>query len=312
MCSRSKKGNQGLSKKVCFGLLSIGLFLWLGVGAALQAQAEVPKLINYQGKLTAPGGMPVTDGNYNITFKLYTQPTGGSATWTETSSLPVSNGLFNIILGSVIALNLDFNQGYYLGITVGSDPEMTPRQQLTSVGYAITANNAGTATYALSANKHYIGESYGGGIVFYVYDNGQHGLISATADQGTNTRWSAGSTPHTMAEANGVGAGKVNTAIIIASQGYGDGAPYAARVCNEYSVIVGGVTYGDWYLPSKHELNLLYLQKAVVGGFAADIYWSSTEYGYATAWFQSFNNGFQNYYTYSKSSTFGVRTVRAF
>ena len=80
-----------------------------------------------------------------------------------------------------------------------------------------------------------------------------------------------------IAYADGVGAGKANTAIIIANQGYGDGATYAARICNEYSVTVDGVTYGDWYLPSKFELNLLYLQKSVVGGFANNSYWSSTE-----------------------------------
>ncbi|MEK7275563.1 MAG: hypothetical protein AAB110_09935, partial [Candidatus Desantisbacteria bacterium] len=225
MCSKVS-----MSKKVCFGLLSLGLFLWLGVGAALQAQAAVPKLINYQGKLTDTVGRPVSDGNYNITFKLYTQPTGGTATWTEiNSNTPVSNGLFNVNLGSVTAFNLDFSQGYYLGIQIGVDPEMTPRQRLTSVGYALRADVAGTATYALSASRHYIGESYGGGIVFYVYDNGQHGLIAATADQGTNTTWYAGSYTNTMAKAtNGVGAGKANTAIIIANQGYGDGTTYAA------------------------------------------------------------------------------------
>jgi len=60
-------------------------------------------------------------------------------------------------------------------------------------------------------------------------------------------------------------------------QGPIDGGTFASRICNEYSVTVGGVNYGDWYLPSKFELNLLYLQKTVVGGFASTYYWSSTE-----------------------------------
>ena len=157
---------------------------------------------------------------------------------------------------------------------------------------------------------HFIGESYGGGIVFYVYDNGQHGLIAATADQSTGIRWYGGSYTNTCARGDGVGAGLKNTAIIIANQGPVDGSTFAARLCNEYSVTVGGITYGDWYLPSKHELNLLYLQKTVVGGFAYTNYWSSTETDNGNAWGQSFFNGSQ--YNYFKSSNFNVRSVRAF
>ncbi|MEJ6615286.1 MAG: DUF1566 domain-containing protein, partial [Crocinitomicaceae bacterium] len=157
---------------------------------------------------------------------------------------------------------------------------------------------------------HFIGESYGGGIVFYVYDNGQHGLIAATADQSTGIRWYGGSNTNTCARGDGVGAGLKNTAIIIANQGPVDGTTFAARLCNEYSVTVGSITYGDWYLPAKHELNLLYLQKTVVGGFAFNDYWSSTEYGNLDAWFQGFASGGQFYG--SKDYNVNVRSVRAF
>ena len=161
-----------------------------------------------------------------------------------------------------------------------------------------------------SSTAHYIGESYGGGIVFYVYDNGQHGLIAATSDQSTGIRWYGGSYTNTRARGDGIGAGLKNTAIIIANQGPVDGAAFAATVCNEYSVTVAGVTYGDWYLPSKHELNLLYLKKAVVGGFAGSNYWSSTESDVIFAWRQNFFNG--NQFLDEKLMTFYVRAVRAF
>jgi Protein of unknown function (DUF1566) len=165
----------------------------------------------------------------------------------------------------------------------------------------------GTAWFS---TVHFIGESYGGGIVFYVYDNGQHGLIASTADQSTGIRWNGGSFTNTRARADGVGAGLKNTAIIIANQGPVDGNAFAATVCNEYSVTIAGVTYGDWYLPSKHELNLLYLQQTVVGGFSSNVYWSSSEYNDSYAWFQFFSNGFQdNDYKYNPSY---VRAVRAF
>ena len=166
----------------------------------------------------------------------------------------------------------------------------------------------GTAWFS---TVHFIGESYGGGIVFYVYDNGQHGLIAATADQKTSIQWYNGTYKYTGTTGDGLGAGAMNTAMIVATQiADNQAGNFAAKVCADYSITVGGVTYGDWYLPSKHELNLLYLKKAVVGGFANSYYWSSTEVDDFRAWFQSFIDGYQNYI--SKFSTYDVRAVRAF
>jgi len=81
---------------------------------------------------------------------------------------------------------------------------------------------------------------------------------------------------------------------------------YAARLC--YDLVLGG--YSDWYLPSKDELNQLWVNRAAIGGFANNSYWSSTEYDDYDAWFQSFVNGGQSYY--SKDSPFHVRAIRAF
>jgi hypothetical protein len=180
-------------------------------------------------------------------------------------------------------------------------------------GQVLTSTNAGTLTWTTPSgggNVHTIGETYGGGIVFYVYDNGKHGLIAATSDQSTAIRWYGGSNTNTRARADGVGAGLKNTAIIIANQGAVDGDAFAATVCNDYSVTVDGVKYGDWYLPSKYELNLLYLQKSVVGGFADVFYWSSTEYASNVAWFQDFDGG--NQVDLNKGYANYVRAIRAF
>jgi hypothetical protein len=176
--------------------------------------------------------------------------------------------------------------------------------------------NEGDATTAnwvslSSADTHAIGDSFGGGIVFFVYDGGQHGLIAATADQSAGIRWYGGSNTYTRARADGIGAGLKNTAIIIANQGQVDGNAFAATVCNEYSVTVDGVTYGDWYLPSKHELNLLFIKKDTVGGFTPNSYWSSTEYDISLAWVQGFDNAYQ-YNWYKDVTTYSVRAVRAF
>jgi hypothetical protein len=74
--------------------------------------------------------------------------------------------------------------------------------------------------------------------------------------------------------------------------------------------ITAASAYGPgWHLPSKDELNQLYLQKTVVGGFALNYYWSSTVIS-IFAWYQNFTNGVQDYS--SKEDQLPVRAVRAF
>jgi len=103
------------------------------------AFAQIPHLINYQGKLTDTNGNPVADGNYSITFRIYDAAGGGTLLWEETQSILVQKGLFSCLLGGVTNLDLAFDKPYWLAIKVGSDAEMTPRQQIASVGYAIRA-----------------------------------------------------------------------------------------------------------------------------------------------------------------------------
>jgi hypothetical protein len=103
----------------------------------------------------------------------------------------------------------------------------------------------------------------------------------------------------------------MNTALIVAGLiSDNQTGNFAAKVCADYSVTVGGITYGDWYLPSKYELNLLYLQMSVVGGFEVAVYWTSDEFDDFDAWFQLFGGGGQGYY--SKQNPSHVRAIRAF
>ena len=159
---------------------------------------------------------------------------------------------------------------------------------------------------------HHIGEKYGGGIVFYVYDGGLHGLIAARTDQSRGIQWYNGIPKFTGATGDGVNAGAMNTAMIVATQiDDTPGGNFAAKVCADYSVKgADGVTYGDWYLPSKAELNLLYKQKAVVGGFANNSYWSSTERDSQYAWYQDFDYRGAGYGAKVVGQL--VRAVRAF
>ncbi|MDQ7786648.1 MAG: hypothetical protein RDU01_03490 [Thermodesulfovibrionales bacterium] len=107
-----------------------------------QANAAIPYTINYQGYLTNATGSPV-DGTVSMTFTFYTTVAGGTAIWTETQNVDVSGGIYSVILGSLSTLTpLAFDVPYWLGVRVGSDAEMTPRVQLTSVGYAFTSDMA--------------------------------------------------------------------------------------------------------------------------------------------------------------------------
>ena len=108
-----------------------------------------PDLLNYQGQLTDPSGLAVADGSYTTVFKLNTVPSGATpALWTETQTVTTSKGLFNALLGSVTPLGgiLLPNAGsdLWIGFKVGSDAEMTPRQQLVPAVYATQARNAAT------------------------------------------------------------------------------------------------------------------------------------------------------------------------
>ena len=100
----------------------------------------IPTMLNYQGYLTDSSGNPI-NGTLAMTFSIYTTASGGSAVWTETqSSVSVTDGLFNVLLGSVNPINAsDLTGTSYLGVKVGADPEMTPRQRMVSVGYAFHA-----------------------------------------------------------------------------------------------------------------------------------------------------------------------------
>jgi hypothetical protein len=94
-------------------------------------------------------------------------------------------------------------------------------------------------------------------------------------------------------------------------QGNTDTATSAAALADSHTVTVSGVVYDDWYLPSKDELNQLYLNRAAVGGFVAGYYWSSSEFNVILAWIQDFRAGLQS--SGGKGSTsYYVRPVRAF
>ena len=178
-------------------------------------------------------------------------------------------------------------------------------------GQALTSSAAGTLTWTNVSEltgAHYIGESFGGGVVFYVYDNGKHGLIVATEDQSTGVNWYNGSYISTNAYRDGVNAGLLNTERIIFSQGAGN---YAAQIAANYK----GGGYGDWYLPSAYELGLLHLQRTLffTGPNVIIYYYSSNENptNNKQVMCYRFTPTIYNSY-FDKLNTLRVRAIRAF
>jgi hypothetical protein len=174
----------------------------------------------------------------------------------------------------------------------------------------------------ITNNAIRVGDFYGGGVVFYIFESGDtgyiagetHGLIAAVADQSDGIQWYNGSYVTTGATGTAIGTGADNTTTIISVQGATE-TSYAAGLARAYT----GGGYTDWFLPSKDELNKMYTNRATINTTAASnsgsdfsnwYYWSSTENDGGNAWAQHFLSGYQ--YGVNKYSTRNVRAVRAF
>ena len=193
---------------------------------------------------------------------------------------------------------------------------VTPLTTGTTTIIVATVDGGLTTTCAVTVNPALVtvGDSYGGGIVAYILQSGdpgydanvQHGLIAATVDQSIGIMWALPAYQSTSVGGTDtlLGTGSANTDNIIVQNG--GGSTYAAGLARAYN----GGSYTDWFLPSKDELNKLYINKVAIGGFFADFYWSSSELNAYVAWGQAFINGYQ--YGNYEYSAYRVRAVRAF
>lgn len=133
------------------------LVMLLVLVCAAAGLAEVPRVVSYQGRLTVDGA-PVEDGPQNVRFIIWDDPTASLPANEMWNSGPVTvntvDGLFSVNLGDESMVPFPGESpndtGLWLGITVGTDPEMTPRTRLTSAVFALTAGYADTAAYALA------------------------------------------------------------------------------------------------------------------------------------------------------------------
>ncbi|MBN1423980.1 hypothetical protein JXA88_05420, partial [Candidatus Fermentibacteria bacterium] len=119
-----------------------GLLLLILVALSGSINAEIPRIISYQGKVTDSGGNPVADGSYDMQFRLFNAAAAGDQRWESgTVSVQVTGGVFSVLLGESPQplIILHFDEDLWLQVTFDGVVQ-TPRQRLSSVGYAYMAS----------------------------------------------------------------------------------------------------------------------------------------------------------------------------
>lgn len=192
--------------------------------------------------------------------------------------------------------------------------------------------------------QYKIGDLTQGGIVFWLDESGSHGLVCSLSNLGSNIPWDtevdfkggAEFPPErdtkSVAIGDGIYAGKKNTEAILKFVNNRDKI-FAALLCDDLIVTLDSLVYDDWYLPSREELNIMYLNRDIIndvanknGGqpFERKSYWSSTDVDCSEkphcyidkvhlAWGHNFALGGKSKQTASKKyMPYSVRAIRSF
>jgi hypothetical protein len=204
-------------KKIKFYILTLVAILSMAGFASAQATLSV------QGTVQKSTGAAVDDGDYTLIFKLYTTETGGTPVWSETqSTVNIIGGVYSVTLGSVNPLTAAFDQTYYLGVTVGSGTELTPRARLTSSPYALSligqdnifpstgAVGAGTATPTAGYQLHVKATTGDGKLLVEGANNARIDLKQGSNTAGISYNGSAISVPGTVNMPGTVNVGTLN------------------------------------------------------------------------------------------------------
>ncbi|HLN21025.1 MAG TPA: hypothetical protein VK213_08040 [Bacteroidales bacterium] len=284
-----------------------------GTGSFTSSISGLTSNITYHVRAYATNSVGTGYGDEKI---FTTSATSEYATTLSATNVTSSRATFNgTVNANFLPTNVTFEYGTSLnyGMEIDASPKVITGNSNTNISASLTGlsavttyhfrvkivNSSGTAygSDMTIFTKYVVGDSELGGIVFYVDGTGQHGLVCAATNQGSNIQWYNGSYVTTNATGTAVGTGKANTTSIVAAQGVGN---YAAKICNDLVLN----SYSDWFLPSIDELHLIY---SVIGLTPYGYYWSSSDYDSNNAWRGYVTN--LNYFvsgTDSKSSTAGT------
>jgi len=248
--------------------------------------AQAPEKLSYQAVIRNNSNQLVVNQKVGIKISVLKNTT---PVYVEThNDTTNSNGLSSIMIGggsvvSGVFSTINWASGtYYVKTEIdplgGTSYAITTTNQLLSVPYSL---NSKTANSLVPVTRT-VGETYGGGIIFYVTPDGFHGLIAETQDQ-------------------------TSSSIV---QSY-DASLYVSDPAYHSTA---GKNYTDWRIPTKPELALLYAQKTVVGGFktaSSSVYLSSSHVGTTSYQFWGLDFG-SGTVVWSNSSSGYIRTVRSF
>jgi hypothetical protein len=306
--------------------------IWAAILMNATVFAQSPNKMSYQAVIRNTSNALVTSSTVGMRISILQTKPSGKAVYVEIQTPTTNaNGLVSIEIGggTVVSGNfatIDWANGPYFVKTEtdpagGANYSITGTSQLLSVPYALHAKTAESIVGGGSGGggfTHYIGEEFGGGVVFHLWKDAsgvEHGLIIDKTDLSAVQIWSNIDVTLIGASAQSSWDGLSNSNAIVGQAGHTNSA--SALCLNSTN---GGQS--DWYLPSIDELSLLWHSRfnvnkslSAIGGATvlpnSATYWSSTENSNTSAWCFYFYLGSADYFGY-KYYTFYVRAVRAF
>ena len=250
----------------------------------MQIHAQAPQGIPYQSIIRNGNGNLLINQSIQVRFTIHDSTMTGNIVYQETHTTTTSAAAMIILTigqGTVVSGNfstINWGNGakfmqVELNASGGNNYVNLGTQQMMSVPFALYAKTSAeviSPVYSIGLNPAL------GGYIFWVSSDGKHGLVCETQDQGTNV------------------------------------SLYVAYniISNPFNHSLNGAVFHDWRIPSKYELNILYLNRIAIGGFSNNDYWSSSEFSYSDAWCQYFLNGIQA--ETSKNNPAYIRSVRSF
>jgi hypothetical protein len=311
--------------------------------------AQSPNKMSYQAVIRNSSNALMPNFAVGMQISILQTSPSGTAVYVETQTPTTNaNGLASIEIGggTVVSGNfssIDWANGPYFvktetDPTGGTSYSIMGTSQLLSVPYALYASNAGSSMPGpqgpagpqgpqgatgpqgpAGGFTHYIGEEFGGGIIYYLWkdlNNVEHGLIVALTNVSTAQAWSNNINTLIGSSAQSTWDGLSNSNAIVSQAGHINSA---AKLCLD--LIAGGQS--DWYLPSVDELSLVWHNRFIINKVISTIpgaqlfgtglsdYWSSSENSYNSAYPFRFGPGDANGNGF-KSSTYFVRAIRSF